>query len=119
MSNKLVQLQQACPAKPALLFHPPDVMSDLKQDLSLDGTQSVHADTSDTDQIKDQNGDTDYVNSNGPGAEKAAKPALQWGSDAPDGGLIAWGVILGLWCTAFCSFGWLSSTFTLLYVVHH
>lgn len=94
-------------------------MSDLKQDPSLDGAHSIPTDTSDTDQIKDQNGDTDYVNPNGPDAEKAVQPAPQWDSDAPDGGVIAWGVILGLWCSAFCSFGWLSSTFTLLYISHH
>ena len=46
-------------------------------------------------------------------AEKAVvqpKPAPP-GSDAPDGGLTAWLVVLGGWCTAFCSFGWLNSTF--------
>ncbi|KIW91957.1 uncharacterized protein Z519_06939 [Cladophialophora bantiana CBS 173.52] len=84
-------------------------MSDLKRDPSLDGTQSIYTGTSDMDQMKDQNGDTDYINSNGPDPKKAVQPAPQWGSDAPDGGLVAWGVILGLWCTAFCSFGWLSS----------
>lgn len=31
------------------------------------------------------------------------------GSDAPDGGLQAWLVVLGAWCTSFCSFGWLNS----------
>lgn len=94
-------------------------MSDLKQAPSLDGTQPIYADTSDTDEIKDQNGDTDYVNSNGLDSEKAVQPAPQWGSDAPDGGLTAWSVILGLWCTAFCSFGWLNSTFAHFYMVHH
>ncbi|KAL4883140.1 major facilitator superfamily domain-containing protein [Aspergillus karnatakaensis] len=28
---------------------------------------------------------------------------------APDGGLTAWLVIVGCWCTSFCSFGWLNS----------
>lgn len=28
---------------------------------------------------------------------------------APDGGTRAWLVIVGIWCTAFCSFGWLNS----------
>jgi hypothetical protein len=27
----------------------------------------------------------------------------------PDGGLVAWLVILGCWCASFCSFGWLNS----------
>ncbi|KAK2017351.1 major facilitator superfamily transporter [Colletotrichum eremochloae] len=31
------------------------------------------------------------------------------GSDAPDGGLVAWLVVLGAWCTSFCSFGWVNS----------
>lgn len=32
------------------------------------------------------------------------------GSDAPDGGATAWLVVLGAWCTSFCSFGWVNST---------
>jgi len=28
---------------------------------------------------------------------------------APDGGVLAWSVVLGAWCTSFCSFGWLNS----------
>ncbi|KAI8309488.1 Fujikurins efflux protein [Colletotrichum sp. SAR11_59] len=31
------------------------------------------------------------------------------GSDAPDGGATAWLVVLGAWCTSFCSFGWVNS----------
>ncbi|KAB8070615.1 major facilitator superfamily domain-containing protein [Aspergillus leporis] len=27
----------------------------------------------------------------------------------PDGGFIAWSVVVGAWCTSFCSFGWLNS----------
>lgn len=27
----------------------------------------------------------------------------------PDGGLTAWSVVLGAWCTSYCSFGWLNS----------
>ncbi|PNP54672.1 hypothetical protein FNYG_15615 [Fusarium nygamai] len=30
-------------------------------------------------------------------------------SAAPDGGLTAWLVVLGAWCTSFCSFGWINS----------
>ncbi|KAF6808099.1 putative monocarboxylate transporter [Colletotrichum musicola] len=42
--------------------------------------------------------------------EKAdgAKPSFP-GSDAPDGGVQAWLVVLGAWCTSFCSFGWVNS----------
>ena len=32
-----------------------------------------------------------------------------YGSGAPDGGLVAWLVVLGAWCTSFCSFGWINS----------
>ncbi|KAG4425385.1 hypothetical protein IFR04_001535 [Cadophora malorum] len=39
-----------------------------------------------------------------------APSAPAWGSnDAPDGGLTAWLVVLGAWCTSFCSFGWINS----------
>lgn len=30
---------------------------------------------------------------------------------APDGGLAAWSVVLGAWCTSFCSFGWMNSMY--------
>lgn len=42
-------------------------------------------------------------------AEKATQPKSP-GDDTPDGGLLAWLVVLGAWCTSFCSFGWLNST---------
>lgn len=41
-------------------------------------------------------------------AEKPAQKA-PWGNDAPDGGAAAWLIVLGAWCTSFCSFGWLNS----------
>ncbi|KAG6040620.1 hypothetical protein E4U41_007684 [Claviceps citrina] len=31
------------------------------------------------------------------------------GLSAPDGGTLAWLVVLGAWCTSFCSFGWINS----------
>ncbi|KAF5707005.1 hypothetical protein LB506_009981 [Fusarium annulatum] len=31
------------------------------------------------------------------------------GPPPPDGGLAAWLVVLGAWCTSFCSFGWINS----------
>lgn len=46
----------------------------------------------------------------GPDVEKAAPPAPPV-NDAPDGGLVAWLVVLGAWCVSFCSFGWLNSAF--------
>jgi hypothetical protein len=42
-------------------------------------------------------------------AEKASEPKAP-GSDAPDGGLAAWLIVFGVWCTSFCTFGWLNST---------
>ncbi|CAK7203832.1 hypothetical protein SEUCBS139899_006581 [Sporothrix eucalyptigena] len=41
--------------------------------------------------------------------EKLDTPALFQRPAAPDGGLAAWLVVLGTWCTSFCSFGWLNS----------
>ncbi|KAH6666525.1 major facilitator superfamily domain-containing protein [Plectosphaerella plurivora] len=41
--------------------------------------------------------------------EQGKTPAAYPGSDAPDGGIQAWLVVLGAWCTSFCSFGWLNS----------
>ncbi|OAA82345.1 Major facilitator superfamily domain, general substrate transporter [Akanthomyces lecanii RCEF 1005] len=41
-------------------------------------------------------------------SEKAAPPASSPPAP-PDGGTTAWLVVLGGWCTAFCSFGWLNS----------
>lgn len=36
-------------------------------------------------------------------------PAYKPGREAPDGGAAAWLVVLGAWCTSFCSFGWINS----------
>jgi hypothetical protein len=34
------------------------------------------------------------------------------GSDEPpDGGIVAWLVVFGAWCTSFCSFGWINSKY--------
>ncbi|KAH6632913.1 major facilitator superfamily domain-containing protein [Boeremia exigua] len=30
-------------------------------------------------------------------------------NEAPDGGMVAWMVVFGAWCTSFCSFGWINS----------
>ncbi|CAN8103419.1 unnamed protein product [Discula destructiva] len=40
--------------------------------------------------------------------EKALTPDSER-SDAPDGGIAAWLVVLGCWCAGFSSFGWLNS----------
>ncbi|KAF3766364.1 hypothetical protein M406DRAFT_38721 [Cryphonectria parasitica EP155] len=46
--------------------------------------------------------------------EKTAAPANNaWGGGGlqpPDGGATAWLCVLGVWCTSFCSFGWLNCT---------
>lgn len=46
--------------------------------------------------------------------EKAGPPKTL-GSDAPDGGITAWLVVVGTWCTSFCSFGWLNSKYAPLH----
>lgn len=40
-----------------------------------------------------------------PTAATAAWPV----GDCPNGGTTAWLVVLGAWCTSFCSFGWVNS----------
>lgn len=43
--------------------------------------------------------------------EKDTEKASPWTNgqpEAPDGGLTAWLVVLGCWCTGFCSYGWLN-----------
>ncbi|KAL4921344.1 major facilitator superfamily domain-containing protein [Aspergillus aurantiobrunneus] len=42
-----------------------------------------------------------------PDAEKATEPSPP--RDVPDGGTVAWLLVLGCWCTSFSSFGWLNS----------
>jgi hypothetical protein len=42
-------------------------------------------------------------------AEKALASQPPADDAPPDGGLQAWLVVLGAWCTAFCSFGWVNS----------
>ena len=44
-------------------------------------------------------------------------PSPGLASKAPDGGLVAWLVVLGAWCTSFCSFGWLNSMFPLRHFI--
>ncbi|CAK7216958.1 hypothetical protein SCUCBS95973_002989 [Sporothrix curviconia] len=41
--------------------------------------------------------------------EKVKAPPAFQRPPAPDGGMAAWLVVLGTWCTSFCSFGWLNS----------
>lgn len=45
-------------------------------------------------------------------AEKASAEDEHAEPAAPDGGLVAWLVVLGAWCTLFCSFGWINSMFS-------
>ncbi|KAJ6780206.1 hypothetical protein PWT90_01933 [Aphanocladium album] len=42
-------------------------------------------------------------------SEKATQAIQSQPTPPPDGGTTAWLVVLGAWCTAFCSFGWLNS----------
>ncbi|KAK8147645.1 hypothetical protein G3M48_001258 [Beauveria asiatica] len=41
--------------------------------------------------------------------EKVPVECGYFGTPAPDGGSVAWLVVLGAWCTSFCSFGWINS----------
>ena len=49
-------------------------------------------------------------------AESNGQTAPVWTNDAPDGGVEAWLVVLGAWCTSFCSFGWINSMFPSIHV---
>ncbi|KOC10502.1 monocarboxylate transporter [Aspergillus flavus AF70] len=45
-----------------------------------------------------------------PSLDKEKSPGPEDQPDAPpDGGLTAWLVVVGAWCTSFCSFGWVNS----------
>lgn len=45
-----------------------------------------------------------------PSLDKEKSPVPEDQPDAPpDGGLTAWLVVVGAWCTSFCSFGWVNS----------
>ena len=43
---------------------------------------------------------------------RAAGSPKTWSSEEvpPDGGLQAWLMVLGVWCSLFCTFGWINST---------
>nr|WNT93880.1 putative MFS transporter [Emericellopsis sp.] len=41
--------------------------------------------------------------------ERARGEKTTTDSEPPNGGRAAWTVVLGVWCTSFCSFGWLNS----------
>jgi hypothetical protein len=86
-------------------------MSELKEKPSPEEAQSVHAKIPGKDQTEGGIGDTDRSSSSYHDTQRTVEPDAQWGISAPDGGLNAWSAILGLWCTCFCSFGWLSSAY--------
>jgi hypothetical protein len=46
-----------------------------------------------------------------------ALPSGPPGREAPDGGFEAWLVAAGVWCTSFCSFGWLNSETSSIHLV--
>ena len=48
------------------------------------------------------------------GSNETVPPAYT--KDAPDGGMVAWLVVLGAWCTSFCSFGWINNMFPSIYI---
>lgn len=51
--------------------------------------------------------DLESIEKRGAPDEEQKAPAHH--DDAPDGGLRAWLVVLGVWCSSFCSFGWINS----------
>ncbi|KXH26798.1 major facilitator superfamily transporter [Colletotrichum salicis] len=92
------QQQISSPADSQMTFSDPHPSAaDAKVDQNTTDYSSDHASTiRQTDPEK-----------GGPPAD-SAKPSWP-GSDAPDGGVTAWLVVLGAWCTSFCSFGWVNS----------
>lgn len=63
------------------------------------------------DEKQAQRSSTESSHISADNAEKAAPASNNTAPVAPDGGTTAWLVVLGAWCTAFCSFGWLNSMF--------
>lgn len=89
-------------------------MSSSEQASALNEDISVKKENEPTPQT-DDSGANAPEGSNDVDAEKAQfKPP---GSDAPDGGTTAWLVVLGAWCTSFCSFGWLNSNNILCQII--
>ena len=84
------------------------IMSDLEQTANPIENRSIEEETENSDH-KAQNSNASST-LQGHDAEKASQPKPS-GSDPPDGGTVAWLVILGAWCISFCSFGWLNSNF--------
>ncbi|KAL2864813.1 MCT family MFS transporter [Aspergillus lucknowensis] len=76
-----------------------DSDSTLPVDKHNDNAERVDAKSSSSDQTVSPTHD----------AEKAARAEPGPPRTAPDGGAVAWLVVLGCWCTSFCSFGWLNS----------
>ena len=62
-------------------------------------TDGTEAEADDDDSSKDGEADPNAL----------AQVASFSFTDVPDGGLQAWLVVLGVWCTSFCSFGWINS----------
>lgn len=63
------------------------------------------------DEKQAQRSSTESSHISADNAEKATPASNNTAPVAPDGGTTAWLVVLGAWCTAFCSFGWLNSMF--------
>ncbi|KAG5978730.1 hypothetical protein E4U55_006014 [Claviceps digitariae] len=58
----------------------------------------------DLDQTTDKTG-----TENTPPDREQQRPQDESEPPAPDGGTVAWLVVLGAWCTMFCTFGWINS----------
>ena len=81
-------------------------MSDSEQPDSSNGSQLIEKEPGTAGYQAHASNAPDVLHDND--AEKATQPKHP-GSDAPDGGALAWLVALGAWCASFCTFGWLNS----------
>lgn len=92
------------------------IMSHPEQPAALAGNLPVERETQDAEY---QGGHSDTPSaSQDHDAEKATQPRSP-SNEPPDGGLVAWLVVLGAWCTSFCSFGWLNSTTPIIFERGH
>lgn len=76
------------------------------------GTRSISEKSTGTDALRAGDGSDSATQHESDPEAPAQQPEA--GSEkpqlvSPDGGLQAWLVVVGAWCTSFCSFGWLNS----------
>ncbi|KIW20635.1 hypothetical protein PV08_01211 [Exophiala spinifera] len=79
------------------------------QSTDIRNSRSSHKEkksTPDTSSAPAPESETQYTDVEKSAEEAKPKPPAR---ESPNGGLAAWLVVLGAWCTSFCSFGWLNS----------